>query len=80
MYSFGVVLWEIITHQRAYRGQLRELQVPQECPQAIAHLQDACLHQDPRMRPSAAEAAQQIQQAIHDHDSACGEDAAMEPA
>ena len=69
MYSFGVVLWEIVTCEQPSRGQLRDFVVPQECPQAIADLQDACLHQDPALRPSAAEAGMQILQAMTDNKS-----------
>ncbi len=73
MYSFGVVLWEIITRETPSRGQLRDFQVPQECPQAIADLQDACMHQNPALRPSAAEAGLQILQAMIDHESSQNE-------
>ena len=33
MYSFGVVLWELVTKEQALRGQLRDVVVPVECPQ-----------------------------------------------
>ena len=33
IYSFGVVLWEVVTGERPQRGSLREPRVPQECPQ-----------------------------------------------
>jgi hypothetical protein len=33
IYSFGVVMWEIMTGERPQRGSLREPRVPQECPQ-----------------------------------------------
>ncbi len=71
MYSFGVVLWEIITQETPSRGQLRDFQVPQECPQSISDLHESCLQQDPTQRPSAAEAVIQIQQAMDDYESAC---------
>lgn len=34
MYSFSVLLWEIITGERPVRGHLRQPRVPEECPQA----------------------------------------------
>jgi serine/threonine protein kinase len=33
IYSFGVLLWEIVTGERPQRGSLRMPRVPQECPQ-----------------------------------------------
>lgn len=33
IYSFGVVMWEIMTGERPQRGSLREPRVPQECSQ-----------------------------------------------
>ncbi|BDA50369.1 probable leucine-rich repeat receptor-like protein kinase PEPR2 [Coccomyxa sp. Obi] len=57
MFSFGVLLWEIITVERpAWRGNLREIRVPEEAPQEIADLVERCTGQ-PEDRPSAAEAA-----------------------
>ena len=34
MYSFGVVLWELVTREMRRRGSLRDVHVPRECPQA----------------------------------------------
>ncbi|BDA50370.1 MDIS1-interacting receptor like kinase 2 [Coccomyxa sp. Obi] len=57
MFSFGVLLWEIITVERPLRrGNLREIIVPEEAPQEIADLLQRCMGQ-PEERPSAAEAA-----------------------
>lgn len=55
IYSFGVVLWEIITQETPQRGNLRDLEVPDECPQEIADLVDRCLDEIPESRPSALE-------------------------
>ena len=32
MFSFGVLLWELVTLEPPRRGNLRELEVPKECP------------------------------------------------
>ena len=40
IYSFGVVLWEIVTQDRGRRGQLRQTKVPEECPPQIETLID----------------------------------------
>ncbi|KAI7845590.1 hypothetical protein COHA_000877 [Chlorella ohadii] len=55
MYSFGVLLWEIITGLRPVRGHMRAIQVPAECPQEAADLMAACCALDPSARPSARE-------------------------
>ena len=68
MYSFGVLLWEIITHERPSRGQLRDFQVPEECSQSIAEMHEACLQLGPEMRPSAEDAVLQLQQAIAEYE------------
>ena len=46
VYSFGVVLWEICTGEIPVRGRMRPLRVPEECPQAVADLIQACLWTD----------------------------------
>lgn len=40
IYSFGVVLWEIVTQEKGRRGQLRQTKVPEECPAEIESLID----------------------------------------
>ncbi|KAK9805505.1 hypothetical protein WJX72_001765 [[Myrmecia] bisecta] len=55
IYSFGIVLHEMVTGEQAQRGQLREVKVPEECPDAIAKLIDNCLELDPARRPTAKE-------------------------
>ena len=56
VYSFGVIMWEVVSHEQPARGRMRELKVPQECPQEIDDLINACLSEDPASRPSAREA------------------------
>jgi serine/threonine protein kinase len=47
MYSYGVVLWEICTGEIPVRGRMRDVRVPEECPQSIADLIHQCLTWDP---------------------------------
>ncbi|PSC73768.1 serine threonine-kinase [Micractinium conductrix] len=54
IYSYGVLLWEIITGQRPARGQLRMPEVEAECPQAAVDLMMECLSLNPADRPPAA--------------------------
>ncbi|KAL4418721.1 hypothetical protein ABPG77_008592 [Micractinium sp. CCAP 211/92] len=53
LYSFGVVLWEIITGEKPTRGRLRAPRVPEECPQDVADLMMECMRLDPSERPTA---------------------------
>lgn len=55
IWSFGVVLWEICTGEPPVRGQLRQPNVPEECPQEIVDVMEACWDSEPSKRPSAAE-------------------------
>lgn len=43
MYSYGIVLWELCTGEIPVRGCLREVLVPQECPQEVSDLIHACI-------------------------------------
>lgn len=65
MYSLGVVLWELITHEEPRRGRLRPLVVPDDCPQEIKDLIDNCLHVMPADRPTAKEAFAIISQCVN---------------
>ena len=44
MYSFGVMLWEIVTGLVPTRGGLTDVTVPDECPAEIADLIQARVH------------------------------------
>lgn len=55
VYSFGVIMWEVVSHEQPSRGRMRDLKVPQECPAEINDLINACLSEDPSNRPSARE-------------------------
>ncbi len=56
VYSFGVIMWEVVSHEQPARGRMRNLKVPQECPVEINDLINSCLSEDPINRPSAREA------------------------
>mmetsp|Transcript_9435 Transcript_9435/g.28385 ORF Transcript_9435/g.28385 Transcript_9435/m.28385 type:complete len:761 (-) Transcript_9435:1123-3405(-) len=53
IYSFGVLLHEIITHDAPVRGNLRQVQ-PEECPPEVHQLLDSCIHTHVAGRPTAA--------------------------
>lgn len=55
VYSFGVIMWEVVSHEQPSRGRMRDLKVPQECPADINDLINRCLSEDPVDRPSARE-------------------------
>ncbi|KAL3143559.1 hypothetical protein ABBQ38_002357 [Trebouxia sp. C0009 RCD-2024] len=56
VYSFGVIMWEVVSHEQPSRGRMRDLKVPQECPAQVNDLINKCLAEDPVDRPSAREA------------------------
>lgn len=70
VYSFGVLLWEMLTSTRAWAGlqharvmcmvgMLRQsLAIPEGPPQALKSLLGQCLNADPSARPSFAEISQ----------------------
>mmetsp|Transcript_12482 Transcript_12482/g.37497 ORF Transcript_12482/g.37497 Transcript_12482/m.37497 type:complete len:888 (-) Transcript_12482:561-3224(-) len=64
-YSFGVLLWEIATHEVPLRGQMRELHCPQEAPDELADLIEACMDVDPDLRPSSQQIFEALQAMVH---------------
>ncbi|KAK9812471.1 hypothetical protein WJX73_002627 [Symbiochloris irregularis] len=58
MWSFGVILLEIVTGQLPQRGRYAISEVPEECPQAVADLIKRCMASVPEDRPTALEAIQ----------------------
>ena len=60
MYSYGVVLWEIVTGEAPVRGRMRDVRVPEECPRVVSDLIKACLdpaiHGGKVLRPTASQA------------------------
>ncbi|KAK9830820.1 hypothetical protein WJX74_008589 [Apatococcus lobatus] len=53
IYSFGVVMWELVTGESPVRGKARDVLVPLECPAEIKLLLNECFDTDPRKRPTA---------------------------
>ncbi|KAK9812494.1 hypothetical protein WJX73_004290 [Symbiochloris irregularis] len=51
IFSFSVVMWEIITQERPSRGRTRAVSVPEECSQEAADLMEWCSTTDPKSRP-----------------------------
>ena len=48
---FADSLW--LEQERPARGKIRAIQCPDECPQAVADLIEACIAQDHTQRPTA---------------------------
>lgn len=61
MYSYGVLLWELITGERPVRGHLRAPLVPDECPQEAADLMAECGAINPAERPTAQQCLRRLQ-------------------
>lgn len=64
IYSFGIVLWEIVTGETPLRGDMRPMRVPEECSQGVVDLFDACLAQDPSARPDTRSLVTRIQELL----------------
>ncbi len=55
IYSFGIILWELVTLMTPARGNLRPVRVPEECPPDVARLIEDCLEANlPDKRPTAS--------------------------
>lgn len=67
VFSFGVVLWELMTVQKPWLGlsalqvmgavgvQNRSLEVPAYVPREVADVIESCFHMDPTARPTFGE-------------------------
>lgn len=55
IFSFGIVLHEILTAEQPIRGRLKAVQVPEHCPQAILNLMAQCQEERPESRPAATD-------------------------
>ncbi|XP_020669020.3 mitogen-activated protein kinase kinase kinase 11 [Pogona vitticeps] len=72
VWSYGVLLWELLTGEVPYRGidglavaygvavNKLTLPIPSTCPEPFAHLMAACWEQDPHRRPSFASILSQL--------------------
>ncbi|GAB4821409.1 hypothetical protein N2152v2_008455 [Parachlorella kessleri] len=60
IFSFGVLLWEIVTGNRPIRGRMEPPLVPQDCPQTVVDLYQHCTLADPLQRPTAREVVQAL--------------------
>ncbi|KAK9800750.1 hypothetical protein WJX73_006039 [Symbiochloris irregularis] len=61
IYSFGVVLHELMSGEQPRRGQMREVRVPEEAPEEAVQLMEDCLQVDPSARPMAKQLVERLQ-------------------
>ncbi|BDA51290.1 probable serine/threonine-protein kinase DDB_G0281745 at C-terminar half [Coccomyxa sp. Obi] len=66
IYSFGVLMWEVLTGERSHKSSksLRKVRVPEECPPSMDALWKRCIAKNPQERPSADEVMAELTAAI----------------
>ena len=90
-FSYGVVLWELVTKEQTRRGNWRPVRVPDECPAAVEALIIDCLTDDIERRPSMQEiverlvaldrpSADVLEDSAHDLGSGSAPDSGLESA
>ncbi|KAK9835179.1 hypothetical protein WJX81_003995 [Elliptochloris bilobata] len=60
IYSFGVILWELVTREAPRRGRMRVPKAPEECSEAMMELINQCMAIDASARPSARELVERL--------------------
>lgn len=82
VWSFGVVLWELLTHEVPFKGiegfqvawavveKEERLTIPSTCPAAFGNLMTACWKTDPKERPPFSTILQHLN-AMSEDDSLC---------
>ncbi|CAN7996402.1 unnamed protein product [Ixodes hexagonus] len=82
VWSFGVVLWELLTHEIPFKGiegfqvawavveKEERLTIPSTCPSAFGSLMGACWRTDPKERPPFSAILQRLT-AMSEDDSLC---------
>eukprot|EP00884_Botryococcus_braunii_P023549 jgi/Botrbrau1/9879/Bobra.0080s0014.1 len=78
VYAFGVLVWEMVTHNRAWAGMLhaqvmytiailrKTLEIPNGCHPGVSDLIQQCLNHDAASRPSAGDLVTTVQQLLID--------------
>ena len=59
-FSYGVLLWELVTKEQTSRGNWRPVRVPEECPAAVEALISDCLTDDVERRPSMQDIVERL--------------------
>ncbi len=88
-FSYGVVLWELVTKEQTRRGNWRLVRVPEECPAAVEALIIDCLTDDVERRPSMQQvverlvalerpAADMVEDSAHESGSGSAPDSGLE--
>ncbi|KAK9812051.1 hypothetical protein WJX73_001278 [Symbiochloris irregularis] len=62
IWSFGVIMWELMTGEQPSRGRYRSPRVPQEAPASAVALMQACMAEDAFLRPTAGDIIQELEQ------------------
>ncbi|KAK9843228.1 hypothetical protein WJX74_008928 [Apatococcus lobatus] len=70
VYSFGIILWEICTGEQPVNRIMRAVRIPEECPQQVADMIQACRHADASRRPPITAVFKALQSTTHLGDDA----------